>query len=394
MNEFKIHQRYFAKIKQKAENRRREAEGKENQEPLRTISPERSQRKRPFLSPPSSLEEDGNEESRQAVAVEYEDRLKEPTVERVEGRPVTVINGEYSAITNGPVVNENSSKGGTYVYDSNQKIFTAHQPKTPFVKKKIKMSNSSKVAKADTQGEKLSEERWSKEETSTSVAPACTASVQRESEEVMEVESSSSISDLDYRNVAENQPKSATEEASLYEKNSREESICAAPSQKDQIKDQIRTSATCDALTSTIDTSSGTEGKQTAKQENEGEHKRTDEKLGMQRPSPHMTSTQLQQSAAPAPPKQGVVEMEDISKTQDVTVKDVLEKSNTSTDGTSRDPESVDVLCESRTASPRRPSEQTEDQLPGKETTPCQENVCVPRSEPLNGVSEPFRMSS
>ncbi|XP_051800818.1 alpha-protein kinase 3 [Acanthochromis polyacanthus] len=68
MNEFKIHQRYFGKLKLKAENRRKEAEGKENQEPLRTISPDRTQRKRrstmeAFLSTPSSTEDESNEEN-------------------------------------------------------------------------------------------------------------------------------------------------------------------------------------------------------------------------------------------------------------------------------------------------------------------------------------------
>ncbi|KAE8297289.1 Alpha-protein kinase 3 [Larimichthys crocea] len=86
MNEFKIHQRYFAKIKQKAESRRREAEGKENQEPLRTISPDRTQRKRrstmeAFLSTPSSTEDESSEESNQVVASETEARLQEATVE-------------------------------------------------------------------------------------------------------------------------------------------------------------------------------------------------------------------------------------------------------------------------------------------------------------------------
>ncbi|CAB1448101.1 unnamed protein product [Pleuronectes platessa] len=112
MNEFKIHQRYFAKLKQKAENRRREAEGKENQEPLRTISPDRAQRKRrstmeAFLSTPSSTEEEATEENQQAVAAVTEARLQEATVEEVEEKPVT----------NGQVVTENGSKGGTYTYD-------------------------------------------------------------------------------------------------------------------------------------------------------------------------------------------------------------------------------------------------------------------------------------
>uniref|UniRef100_A0A8C9Z2P7 non-specific serine/threonine protein kinase n=1 Tax=Sander lucioperca TaxID=283035 RepID=A0A8C9Z2P7_SANLU len=170
MNEFKIHQRYFAKLKQKAENRRREAEGKENQEPIRTISPDRTQRKRrstmeAFLSTPSSMEDEGNEQSHQAVAVETVARLQEATVEDVEEKPVHIANGAVSAVTNGQTINENGNKSETYINDSAQKIFTAHQPKTPFVKKKIKISNS-------TPGEQASEERRAINETLTSVAIA------------------------------------------------------------------------------------------------------------------------------------------------------------------------------------------------------------------------------
>ncbi|GLD58260.1 alpha-protein kinase 3 [Lates japonicus] len=116
MNEFKIHQRYFAKLKQKAEHKRREAEGKENQEPLRTISPDRSQRKRrstmeAFLSTPSSMEDEGSEENHQAVALETEARLQEATVEKAEEKPVPVTNGAVSAVTNGQVLSETGTKG-------------------------------------------------------------------------------------------------------------------------------------------------------------------------------------------------------------------------------------------------------------------------------------------
>ncbi|KAG7222413.1 hypothetical protein INR49_016272 [Caranx melampygus] len=185
MNEFKIHQRYFAKIKQKAELKRREAEGKENQEPLRTISPDRTLRKRrstmeAFLSTPSSTEDESNEDGHQAVAVNPEDRLQEATVEEVGEKP----------ITNGQVVNENGNNSGTYIYDSVQKIFTAHQPKTPFVKKKIKISNVAKVAKADTLGERVSEERRARDETlaSASLARIDPVLSKRNLDEVMEVE--------------------------------------------------------------------------------------------------------------------------------------------------------------------------------------------------------------
>ncbi|KAM7406355.1 hypothetical protein PAMP_000737 [Pampus punctatissimus] len=396
MNEFKIHQCYFAKLKQKAENRRREAEGKENQEPLRTISPDRSLRKRrstmdAFLSTPSSMEDEGNEESNQAVTVESEARLQETTVEEVEERPVPVTNGEVSAVTNGQVISENGGNGGTYIYDSAQKIFTVHQPKTPFVKKKIKISNSSKVVKAETQGERASEERRAKEETSTSVALVCTESGQSEGNavEVMEVQSivSSSVLDSDSRIVAEHNLKSAMEEDLLV---SKDENVCAVPSQKEQHTSSLSLAAP----TSTKYTITGTEGKLAAKHEKEDECKDTEENLEMQNQNPQIMSTQLQPCAVPAPQPAQIIEY--FTKTDDVTVMDVDGKSNTSTDGTllNRDLESVDTACERRTALPQRLCEQTGDQLSENETTPCQKNVSVPQPVLLSEVSEPFCMSS
>ncbi|XP_037103809.1 alpha-protein kinase 3 [Syngnathus acus] len=122
MNEFKIHQRYFAKIKQKADGRGKETDGKENQEPIRTISPERSLRKRrstmePFLSTPSSTEDDVNKELIPSVCEDSKVRLEEPSEEPVEEKPST----KTCTKTN----NENANVGGT--------------AKTPFVKKKIKI---------------------------------------------------------------------------------------------------------------------------------------------------------------------------------------------------------------------------------------------------------------
>ncbi|CAK6963957.1 uncharacterized protein LOC128356299 [Scomber scombrus] len=386
MNEFKIHQRYFAKLKQKAENKRKEVEGKENQEPLRTISPDRSQRKRrstmeAFLSIPSSMEDEGNEESQQTVALESETTA----VEEVEERPVPVTNGTVSAITNGQVINENGTKGGTYTYDSAQNIFTLHQPKTPFVKKKIKISNSSKVAKADTQGERASDERREKEEPPTSLALTCTESGHSKGNlvEDMEVENivSSSVLDSDSRNVAQHNLKSSMEEALFV---SKDENVCAVPSQKEQ----LTASVSLAAYTSTKNIASGTEGKLAAKHKKENEHKDTEEHLEMQNQNPHMMSTQLQTSAVPAPQQAQIIKH--ITITDDVTVMDVHSKSNTSTDGTllNRDFESVDTSCERRIALPQRPCEQTGDQLSEKETTPCQKNVSVPQQVLLSEVTQ------
>ena len=378
MNEFKIHQRYFAKLKQKAENRRREAEGKENQEPLRTISPDRTQRKRrstmeAFLSTPSSTEDEGNEESHQAIAADTVARLAEEAVEKVEEKPVPLTNGAVSVVTNGQTISENANKSGTYIYDSAQKVFTAHHPKTPFVKKKIRISNSAKVAKSDTLGERASEERRAKEDTVTSVAPACTDSVQSEgtSEEVMEVENtiSSSVVDSDSSNMTE-QLKS---EVLLIERPSKDVNKCVEvtlPSKKEHLPA---------ALTSLSVT--GSEVKQAAKHEKE---------VG-RRDKEHITSTQLQSHAAAT-----AMVKEDFSKTEHVTLMDVDDKPNTSTSAslTHRDIESVKALCEDRTDIPQRLCEQAGDQVSERETSPRQRSASVPQPALPSKVSEPFRMSS
>lgn len=107
MNEFKIHQRYFAKLKQKAHRYKEEA-GNKKLELLRTISPDRTLRKCY-----SSMEDEGKEETPQAV--ENEKELEET---------LTSI----------------SNVSGTNTCDSAQKIFTANQPLT----KKIKVSQGEK----------------------------------------------------------------------------------------------------------------------------------------------------------------------------------------------------------------------------------------------------------
>ncbi|XP_071346092.1 alpha-protein kinase 3 [Trachinotus anak] len=376
MNEFKIHQRYFAKLKQKAEHKRREAEGKENQEPLRTISPDRTQRKRrstmeAFLSTPSSTEDEGNDESHQVVGVETENRLQKATVEEAEEKPVT----------NGQVINENGNSGGTYIYDSAQKIFTAHQPKTPFVKKKIKISTSAKVAKADTLGERFSDERRAKDETSTSVALACVDTVQSEgnSEEVMEVEKlvSSSIMDSDSQCQ-----KSATEEVVFVERPSKDKNVSVVPPQS---------TASVSPTPSTSHTVSGPRGRQAAKYEKEAGHKGTEENLEMQKQSPYLslniTSTELQSSVASTLLS---ILKEDIIKTEDTTAMDTDEKSDTSTGGSlaHKDLTSVDTLCESRSTLPQHPCEQAGDQLSDKETSPCQKNVSELQSAQLREVTQ------
>ncbi len=343
---------------------------------------------------PSSMEDGGGEESDQAVAVDTEARLQEATVEEVEEKPVPITNGAVSAVTNGQAISESGNKSGTYIYDSAQKIFTAHQPKTPFIKKKIKIYNSAKVAKSDTPGEWASEERRAKDETSTSVALTCTDSVQSEgnSEEVMEVENTvcSSVVDSDSRNVTEQHQTTALEEVLLVERPSRDENVCAkvtVPSQKEQLAALVPPAA----LTSTSHTTE-TVGKQAAKHEKEAGRKDTEGNLEMQNQSPHITSTQLLSRAAAAPQQPLSTAKKDTYKLERVTVKDVDEKSRTSAGASlaRRDVESVNAWCESRTASLQRPCEQAGGQLSEKETSPCQKNVSASRPALLSEVSEPF----
>ncbi|XP_045080966.1 alpha-protein kinase 3 isoform X2 [Coregonus clupeaformis] len=208
MSEYKIHQQYFAKIKLKAENTRRELEepklwDKENhgspaarQETLRTISPDRSQRKRrspmdPSLSAPCSVEDEGVEENAQAHTGEAEARLQDTPVGGEEKRET---NRAGASNVNGQAANteNSSSKGLTYVYDSVQKSFAPHTPKASLAKKKIKISNGEESGMtADSQAGNGPEERGMSEGGEVSVTPCLVESSPSlgSSEEVMEVES-------------------------------------------------------------------------------------------------------------------------------------------------------------------------------------------------------------
>ncbi|XP_071237534.1 alpha-protein kinase 3-like isoform X2 [Salvelinus alpinus] len=229
MSEYKIHQQYFAKIKLKAENTRRELEepkpwDKENhgspgsrQETLRTISPDRSQRKRrspmdPSLSAPSFMEDEVVEESTQAHAGEAEARLQDtPVVGEEKGES----NRAGSSNVNGQAaITENSSnKGRTYVYDSVQKSFAPHTPKTSLAKKKIKISNGEDSGMtADSQAGKKPEERGMSEG-EVSVTPCLVESSPSlgSSEEALEVESAvetsaSKTKSVKYMNQSERAP--------------------------------------------------------------------------------------------------------------------------------------------------------------------------------------------
>ncbi|KAM4597208.1 uncharacterized protein V3H82_022851, partial [Fundulus diaphanus] len=203
MNEFKIHQRYFAKLKQKVENKCRETEEKENLEPLRTISPDRTQRKRrstmgAFVSTPSPKEDEGNE----AEGLETECRLQKGTVEEVYNTPASDTNKAVSAKTIGQINNDPDNKSKTYIYDPDHNTFTSHQPKSPFVMKKIKISDSVTHPKQDMFGE-----RKIMKDSISSAALVCTETVQTNvnSEEVMEVEDivDSSLTNANSKNMEE-----------------------------------------------------------------------------------------------------------------------------------------------------------------------------------------------
>lgn len=394
MNEFKIHQRYFAKLKQKGDNRNKEVEGKENQEPLRTISPDRTQRKRrstmeAFLSTPSSMEDEGPVESREVVAVEADARLRDLTVKEVEENPVPITNGAVSTVISGQAISENgqlASQTGTYKYDSAQKISTAHQPKTPFIKKKIKISNSTNIKKTDIPGERTTEEKRAKEESSNCVALPCTESMHPEgnSEEVMEVEnivSSPAVVVSDSGDVKECQ-KSESGDLLFVERPSKNENV--------NVKVAVLP-ATSPPASSAAPTVSGTGVKQAAKHEKVAGQKAKGEHLEMQNQIPHINLTKLQRSSVVASPR---ITKDDASKTKDVSVMDIEEKSNLLTSASLGHRVSVVAVCESRTGLPQPPCRQAGDQLSERETIPCQKTVSVSQPALLSEVSDLCRMSS
>ncbi|KAK5915064.1 hypothetical protein CesoFtcFv8_000695 [Champsocephalus esox] len=372
-------------------------EGKENQEPIRTISPDRTARKRrsimdTFLSTPSSLDDEGNEKSKQALTEQTEARLHEATVKEMEEKSVPITNGTVSAVSNGQTVSENGSKSGANIYDSAPKSFTAPQTKTPFVRKKIKMSNSA-------QEERAPEERTAKEENITPVVLACTESVQFKgiSEEFMEVENivSSSVVDSVPRKMAQGHQKS--EEVLLADRHSKNESVrveVAVPSKKEQLcllkKEQLTASVPPAAPTSTGHNVSGDKGKKDAKLEKEAGRNNPEKILEMQKRIPPITSKQRQSSPTAPPRKHRNLVKGNMSKIEPQTVMDVDKKSNTSIAGSlaCKEIEAINAPCESTSASPQRPCEQAGDKLSLKETGPCQKKMSVSQPAQLNEVKQ------
>ncbi|XP_036399374.1 alpha-protein kinase 3-like isoform X2 [Megalops cyprinoides] len=165
MNEYKIHQRFFAKLKQKASLKKKELEesrrkGKENVlaplEQLRTISPERPQRKRRSpgeagLRSPSTPHDGEAEAKKSAQEDEAEARLREGVAEsgaELLAAAPEIPNGFPADPRSTPgseaqqeAAQENGSEGPTYIYEMVEIVTTRRPPKDPLAKKRPKISN-------------------------------------------------------------------------------------------------------------------------------------------------------------------------------------------------------------------------------------------------------------
>ncbi|XP_075713768.1 alpha-protein kinase 3 [Rhinoderma darwinii] len=159
MTEYKIHQRFFAKLKRKAEAKMREIEQsrrkvKENldeSERLRALSPERIQRKRRFSSEnkDATRESIDKEESIKVHVPDPNSRLQ-GQVTNTKEQPHKVVNGFHvmntqqkeEVTTNGYSVPENIEENGkeflAYVYETMEVITKKSTPKESYAKKKKK----------------------------------------------------------------------------------------------------------------------------------------------------------------------------------------------------------------------------------------------------------------
>nr|XP_054587936.1 alpha-protein kinase 3 isoform X2 [Nothobranchius furzeri] len=222
MNEFKIHQRYFAKLKQRAENRSRESKDKENQERHRTASPNRTQRKcrsemEVVISTPSPT---GEEAGPRAEAGLQEAMMEEP------GRKAApASDGAESAKSNGQTSKGGNSESKTYVNDPAPN--SKHQAQTTFVSKKIKISSSAKVPKADAVVRSASSERTTESETPPSVTQAA-VQVNR-NPEVTELKNNLN-SATDFKLIKTENEISATKEAAFGKSSSKDEKPAASES--------------------------------------------------------------------------------------------------------------------------------------------------------------------
>ncbi|KAM3925314.1 alpha-protein kinase 3 [Leptodactylus fuscus] len=159
MTEYKIHQRWFAKLKRKAEakmreieqSRRKVRENLDESEKLRALSPERIQRKRRFSSENKDAKTEPKEKD-ESIKVHVPDptsRLQDEVANTKE-QPHNVVNGFHvmeteqmeEVTTNGYAVPENIEENGkeflAYVYETVEVITKKSTPKESYAKKKKK----------------------------------------------------------------------------------------------------------------------------------------------------------------------------------------------------------------------------------------------------------------
>ncbi|XP_038137047.1 titin homolog [Cyprinodon tularosa] len=346
MNEFKIHQRYFAKLKQKAENKCRQTQGKENLEPLRTISPDRTQRKRrstmeAFVSTPNSIEDESNE----AEGLQTECRLHEGTVEEVYKTQASDTKETTSAEPNGQINSDPENKSRTYTYDPDHKTFSSHQPKSPFVMKKIKISNNTTHPKPEKAGERNTIKNHN-----SFISPVCAKNIQTNGnpEEIMEVENilDSSLSHAYFKKIKGESGQLAKEEAMFVKNQSKDENIFhkrTVSSQRDNLTTSESSAAT--SPKSMFEK----EGKKIANHKNEGSYKDTEKCLERQNQVPHVMPAQNE----PCNKLRLLsIKKEDIDKAEHVRALDIEVKSNTLLDGSGCSKQ-LDTSCNVMDVSPQ-----------------------------------------
>ncbi|NXQ32687.1 ALPK3 kinase, partial [Alaudala cheleensis] len=181
MTEFKIHQKWFDKIKRKAEEKMQEIEhgkkrGKENVEveKLQGMSPERLQRKRRLARDQNLRSGDSSWEKEDAAKVHVADsqsRLRKDTAETKE-QPLSVVPGfpnklvaplKPEVTTNGDATLESGEENGnsflTYIYDTVEELVTKPGAKDSAAKKKKKVEAPSAATQEVSKREESGRDR-------------------------------------------------------------------------------------------------------------------------------------------------------------------------------------------------------------------------------------------
>ncbi|KAL4641933.1 hypothetical protein GN956_G10948 [Arapaima gigas] len=152
MNEYQIHQRFFAKLKQKGENKRKELEESRQQKKddmQITVSSDPSQRKQWSIGGSSNL------------LVDEGDLLKTQDKETVGESSITdgALESTQQAVgttevPNGfPSVNEKADQTLTYIYETVKVVTTGQTNKESLDKKKIKISNGLRTENGNMKSE-------------------------------------------------------------------------------------------------------------------------------------------------------------------------------------------------------------------------------------------------